>query len=104
MIGIMMKIATKISHINRAMALSAPRNWKGALFKYAMIPYFFSTYKYVKDIRRTIMEIDSLVDEDPEADELWQPLFQKTYPDLNQTLYSSPFTKFNIADVVKNSD
>lgn len=65
MIAVLMKIGTKIVHMNRAMALSAPRNWKSVTLKYIMIPYLFSAYKYVKDIKRTIMEIDSVVDEDP---------------------------------------
>lgn len=82
--------------MNRSLALSAPRNWKSVLFKYVFIPYLLSTYKYVKDIRRTIMEIESVVDEDPEADELWQPIFQKKYPDPNQPLFSSTFKKFRL--------
>ena len=72
---VMMKIGTKILHMNRAVALSAPRNWTSVLFKYALVPYLVSTYKYVKDIKRTIMEIKSQISEDPEADELWQPIF-----------------------------
>jgi hypothetical protein len=70
-----MKIGTGIVHMNRSLALSAPRNWKSVLFKYVAIPYALSSYKYIKDIKRTIMEIDSIIDEDPEADQLWQPLF-----------------------------
>jgi len=70
-----MKIGTKIVHMKRSLALSAPRNWKSVIFKYVAIPYAFCSYKYFKDINRTIMEIDSVVDEDPAADELWQPIF-----------------------------
>jgi len=51
----MMKIGTKVMHMNRSIALSAPRNWRSTLFKYVLIPYLASTYKYVKDIKRTIM-------------------------------------------------
>lgn len=47
------------------------------------------------------MQIESQISEDPEADELWQPIFEKKYPNLNQQLYSTPFTKFSIDDVVK---
>ncbi len=62
---VLMKIGTQVVHMNRALMLSAPRNWKSVMFKYIFIPYLMSTYKYVKDIKRTIMEIESVVDEDP---------------------------------------
>lgn len=62
---VLMKIGTKIVHMNRAIALSAPRNWTSVLFKYFLVPYMASTYKYMSDIKRTIMEIDSQVGEDP---------------------------------------
>lgn len=52
---VFMKIGTKLVHMNRAVALSAPRNWTSTLFKYLLMPYLVSTYKYVKDIKRTIM-------------------------------------------------
>lgn len=100
---VLMKIGTKLVHMNRALALSAPRNWKSVLFKYVAIPYILSSYKYVNDIQRTIMEIESVVDQDPVADELWQPIFQKKYPDPNQTFYSSPFKKFRLEDVIQGS-
>ena len=54
---VLMKIGTKVVHMNRALALSAPRNWTSTLFKYVVVPYAVSTYKYVKDIKRTIKEI-----------------------------------------------
>lgn len=72
---VFVKIGTKVVHMNRALALSAPRSWRSTLFKYVFVPYLLSTYKYVKDIKRTIMEIESQISEDPEADELWQPIF-----------------------------
>jgi hypothetical protein len=100
---VIMKIGTKIVHMNRALALSAPRNWTSVLFKYVCVPYMFSMYKYTGNIRRTIMEIDGQIGEDPEADELWQPLFEKTYPNINQPLYSSPFSKFNLEDVLREA-
>lgn len=62
---VLIKLASKVVHINRALALSAPRNWKSVMFKYVFLPYLCSSYKYVKDIKRTIMEIESQVDEDP---------------------------------------
>jgi hypothetical protein len=52
---VLVKIATKVTHMNRNLALSAPRNWRSIVFKYVFIPYVVSTYKYIKDIRRTIM-------------------------------------------------
>jgi len=47
---VLMKIGTRIVHMNRALALSAPRNWKSVLFKYIAIPYAFGSYKYFNDI------------------------------------------------------
>jgi hypothetical protein len=64
-VAIIMKIGTKFLHMNRAFALSAPRNWTSVLFKYILVPYITSTYKYMSDIKRTIIEIDSQVGEDP---------------------------------------
>jgi hypothetical protein len=52
-----MKIGTKIVHLNRSIALSAPRNWRSVVFKYFLIPYLYSTYEYTKDIQRTILQM-----------------------------------------------
>lgn len=52
-----MKIGTKIAHLNRNLALSAPRNWRSVVFKYLLMPYVYSTYEYAKDTRRTILQI-----------------------------------------------
>ena len=41
---VFMKIGTKILHLNRNLALSAPRNWRSAAFKYLLMPYIYSTY------------------------------------------------------------
>lgn len=48
------------------------------------------------------MEIESQISEDPEADELWQPIFEKKYSNLNQQLYSSPFKKFKLEEILRD--
>lgn len=48
------------------------------------------------------MKISNTIEEDPAADQLWQPIFEKAYPDINQPLYSSHFKKFKVSDVAKN--
>ncbi len=56
---LLMKIGTKLTHLNRNIALSAPRNWRSIAFKYLLIPYIYSQYKYTNDVIRTINQINS---------------------------------------------
>jgi hypothetical protein len=44
--AVAMSISTKLIHMIRSIALSAPRKWRTALFKYLFVPYVFSTYTY----------------------------------------------------------
>lgn len=53
---IAIKILTKISHIKRSIALSAPRGWRTFIFKYLIMPCFISNYSY------TIANIEALIE------------------------------------------